>query len=175
MYNDDNIQFVDVNIEIFVMKMRTLVISTHYIGNVDHSDENQPPYDKNMFDFETTNTINTARAGRVTHAPDIFEYFQFNLHTQGHEQIKYSDELAVSFVKTIAHYKSLMIEKETMKGQQFLETLSLNEGINKIRERGYDAAFDEAQQLHERGVLKPVYNKDLSCQERKELWIALFS
>ena len=49
----------------------------------------------------------------------------------------------------------------------FAETYSLNKGLKKFGERGYEAAFSEMKQLHERGVFAPRDINSLTQQEKR--------
>jgi hypothetical protein len=53
------------------------------------------------------------------------------------------------------------------KGFPFLETFSLNKRLKQFGGKGYNAAFDEVHQLHERAVFKPINVKDLTQLEHK--------
>ena len=53
------------------------------------------------------------------------------------------------------------------KFHKFIVTYSLKKGLKEFGKKGYDAAFGEIKQLHDRVVFRPVNVSDLSPQEKK--------
>ena len=49
----------------------------------------------------------------------------------------------------------------------FVQTYTLNKGIKKFGDRGYEAAYKEVEQLHKRMVFEPIDVNTLTPQERK--------
>jgi hypothetical protein len=69
--------------------------------------------------------------------------------------------------KTIHHYNNMKYVENTQNEYALLETYSLNKGLKQFGNQGYDAAFEDICQLHERSVFKPINWKDLTQQERR--------
>ena len=118
----------------------------------EESDENEIDDNDTIHDEELDNEVlddeeiinnYVTRTGRIVRPPEKLCLHQCHLQTQGHVETEYGFETA----KMIATQMVLMNEKYS-----FAETYSLNKGLKKFGERGYDAALNEMRQLHERGV-----------------------
>jgi hypothetical protein len=110
-------------------------------------------------------------------APDKKSYIKNNdsirasapdhLLTQGFRASSYSSENAPMIAKIMHHYNNMVKTKECKKYYAFLETFSLKKGLQKFGKKGYDAAFGEIEQLHNRAVFQPIYVNKLTQQEKK--------
>jgi hypothetical protein len=72
-----------------------------------------------------------------------------------------SEENGIVIAKTIHHFNNMVLEN-SKKAYNFLEIYSLNKGLKEFGEKGYDTAFDEIKQLHQRTVFKPIILTDLT-------------
>ena len=79
---------------------------------------------------------------------------------------EYDNEYALLMARTIMDFRDR--DKNCEVGSSFAETYSLNTGIKKLGERGYNAAFDEVNQLHQRGCFQPIDVNLLAPEERKK-------
>ena len=55
------------------------------------------------------------------------------------------------------------------KSVSFIETYSLKSGLKKFGTKGEVAAYKEMKQLHDRGVFKPMYPKNLLTAESRKI------
>ena len=76
-------------------------------------------------------------------------------------------EYSMETAKIIATKIVAMNDMAMSNNYSFAETYSLNKGLKKFGERGYEAALNEMKQLHERGVFAPRDIKTLTQQERR--------
>jgi Reverse transcriptase (RNA-dependent DNA polymerase) len=129
-------------------------------GDFDNINED---YDENLYDYDVTTTEQTTKSGRVSKAPNRFGFQQHNLLTQGHQTTEYSIETAKVIAKTMCYCNNMINNKN----HSFLETYSLKKGLKHFGAKGYDAAFGEIKQLHDRVAFKPIHIKDLTQQEKK--------
>ena len=89
-----------------------------------------------------------------------------HLITQVLDRTEYDNEYALLMARTIMDFRDR--DKNCEVGSSFAETYSLNTGIKKLGERGYNAAFDEVNQLHQRGCFQPIDVNLLAPEERKK-------
>ena len=87
--------------------------------------------------------------------------------TQMLEHATYDNEYAMLIVRTINEMKERKLNAEG--GVSFAETFSLKKGIKVLGEKGEKAAFDEVNQLHQRGCFSPVDVKSLSKEDRERV------
>jgi Reverse transcriptase (RNA-dependent DNA polymerase) len=130
-------------------------------------DDEQEEYDEQLFDFEVNQNNQRTRSGRTTKVPDRLTFNQYQLLTQGHKETLYSSESAQVIAKTM-HYLNHMVQTTKNIGSySFATTFSLKKGLKKFGKKGYDAAFGEIKQLHDRIVFQPINVNNLSPLERK--------
>ena len=113
------------------------------------------------------------KSGRVTHSVDQYEpsmkgqsYNQCHLHTQSNDQTEYDTEHA----RLIANVMTDMNERAkcgNLTEHSFVESFSLKKGLKKFGQQGYEAAFGEMKQLHDRTVFKPIDVSKLTQQEKQ--------
>ena len=89
------------------------------------------------------------------------------------EATEYKTELAqyaVSLLQALKHRTSLTKEKSPQDKREgcFLVTYSLQKGIKKFKQPGYDAAKGEMKQLHDRSCWSPIDVSSLSPTERRK-------
>jgi hypothetical protein len=75
-------------------------------------------------------------------------------------------------LKYINYHNILLIPVNQMMSKfqnqyQLTQTYSLNAGLKKFEEKGWDAALGETKQLHDRRVFKPIDASTLSALERR--------
>ena len=86
-----------------------------------------------------------------------------NIVTQTAKKDEYTEEEAV----VMAIFINEMNNQTTERKKSFLETYSLKQGIKKFGEKGYNAAFGEMLQLHQRKCFKPVGISEMTNREKK--------
>ena len=86
-----------------------------------------------------------------------------NLVTQTTEKTEYSTQEAT----VMAIFINKMNNQDVKKRMSFLETYSLKQGIRKFGEKGYNAAFAEMLQLHQRKCFRPIGIATMSSREKK--------
>ena len=79
----------------------------------------------------------------------------------------YDDEYALMMVRTITEMRDWEARGRTE--VSFAETFSLSKGYKVLGDSGQKAAFNEVDQLHKRGVFKPIDPSNLSKAERSRV------
>jgi hypothetical protein len=126
-------------------------------SNQDSSDENNGQGDQgNPTPFKTT------RFGRVSKPPMKLSLSQYNIPTQGYNNIEYTTTSARVFAITVNQTMNKFQNQ-----YQFIQTYSLNAGLKKFGEKGWDAALGDMKQLHDRRVLKPIDASKLSALDKR--------
>ena len=83
---------------------------------------------------------------------------------QNHVQQQYQFTEA----KLIANYIwELGQAAQNKSGESFIQTYSLIKGLKKFGDKGYDAAFGEMKQLHDREVFRPINVSEMTPLEKK--------
>jgi hypothetical protein len=104
----------------------------------------------------------TKRSGRVSKPPVKLSLSQYNIPTQGNKNIEYTF--------TSARVFAIIVNQMVSKFQNqyhFIQTYSLNAGLKKFGEKGWDAALGEMKQLHDRRVFKPIDASTLSALDKR--------
>jgi hypothetical protein len=122
-------------------------------------------YDAALYEFDVLKSETELQSGRISKPPTRYGFN--NLLTQGHEESEYSVESAKIISKIINHMNNIIKYPNYAKGNSFVETFSLKKGLKHFGDKGYDAAFGEIKQLHDRVVFQPKHIKDLTQQEKK--------
>ena len=139
------------------------------IEEVDILDE----YDEAHYNYDNLRPLHTTQSGRTSRAPELFSNYgkqqkqQHFIFTQGHKETLYSIESAQIIAKTMHYLNNMIHSKKYEKLYSFVVTYSLNKCLKHFGQKGYDAAFGEVKQLHDRVVFRPVNISDLTPQERK--------
>lgn len=137
------------------------------VNNDDNENDNMEEYDENLFDYEVAQTTQKTRSGRVTRAPDRLNFIQHHIFTSGHKETQYSLVTAQVIAKTMDYLNNLVLSTKKDGKYSFVVTYSLKKGLKKYGKKGYDAAFGEMKQLHDRIAFRPVNVNDLTPQERQ--------
>ena len=95
------------------------------------------------------------------------DYNANNFVTQVLDNATYDAEIALMMAKTIFKFRDR--STNAIAGMSFAKTYSLKAGIRVLGERGEKAAFDEVNQLHQRGCFDPVDVTSLSQEERDKV------
>jgi hypothetical protein len=113
----------------------------------------------------------TTSSGRIVRPPSKLNLHQCHLQTQGYNKNEYSLETAKVIAQTINGFNNHMVNKK----YSFIETYSLKRGLKQFGQKGYDAAFGEMQQLHDRAVFAPVdVNKLTQLEKRRAMESLIF-
>ncbi len=107
-------------------------------------------------------TIRTA-SGREVRPPNRLNMHQCHLITQGHEETIYTIDNAKVIAQNIVAFNNCMVNKQSA----FAQTYSLQRGLKHFGKKGYDAAYSEMKQLHDRTVFVPVNVQSLTPQEKR--------
>jgi hypothetical protein len=93
--------------------------------------------------------------------------YGFHLFTQGHKETQYNPDIAKSIAMTMNHFNNMRMTNNTKSQYAFVVTYSLKKGLKHFGPKGYDAAFSEVKQLHDRIVFRPVNINKLTPLEKK--------
>ena len=96
---------------------------------------------------------------------------QMHLQTEEANAEEYSNEIARYWVQMMQAVKErfiLQARKVTRKKahKNFLVTYSLNKGLKKFKQKGFDAAKGEMQQLHDRSCWQPIHVSTMTQAEK---------
>jgi Reverse transcriptase (RNA-dependent DNA polymerase) len=136
------------------------------VDNNNNKDEEEE-YDEQLYDYDIAQNNQRTRSGRVTKAPERLTFNQYQLLTQGHKETSYTIETAQVIAKTMHYINNMVHTTKNNKSYSFATTFSLKKGLKKFGKKGYDAAFGEIKQLHDRIVFQPINVNNLSPLERK--------
>ena len=120
--------------------------------------------------------------GRPTRSRATVQRFNPQMKGQSHDQVhlQINESEATEYETDVAQYAvNLLMQMRDCTNtskpwtrsstwKNFLITYSLKKGIEKFKERGYESARKEMQQLHDRSCWYPIHLKDLSNAERKK-------
>ena len=142
--------------------------------NIENSDNDDDNDDDDVDEDKTkAEPEGPRRSARETKPVESYEpsmtgkvYETNHLVTQMLERAEYDDEYVLLMIRTIMDMRDKDENSEV--GSSFAETYSLNTGIKKLGERGYNAAFDEVNQLHQRGCFHPIDVNQLTPAEREK-------
>ena len=123
-------------------------------------------------DDDTTETTETARrSARIPKPVQQYEpsmkgqsYEDSHFITQMIDRAEYDNEYALLIARTITELQHRKLNEKN--GKSFAETYTLKTGIKKFGTRGYNAAYNEVKQLHQRDCFVPVKIGKLSKEER---------
>lgn len=127
-------------------------------------------YDEELYNYDIIQSTQTTRSGRATKAPERLGFLQHHIFTQGHKETEYTFESSKIIAKTIHYLNNIMHtckHNSFYKFHNFVVTYSLKKGLKEFGKKGYDAAFGEVKQLHDRVVFRPVNVNDLTPLEKK--------
>jgi hypothetical protein len=122
--------------------------------------------EENIEDRDNEPEVKVTRSGRVYRAPAKLNLRQCHLHTQGYSKEEYSIETGRVIAEYINNFSHIKINK-LHKRHSFVETFSLNKGLQNFGQKGHDAAYNEMKQLHDRGIFIPVDISTLTQHEKK--------
>ena len=127
---------------------------------VDDDDEEDEPA------AEAAGPAVVTRSGRAVTAPQRLNLHQSHLPTQSVEPEEYDPAYARVIANFVCELNAMQLNSQH-KHHSHLVTYSLQKGLKQFGERGYDAAYGEMKQLHQRKAFAPVDVSSLSEQERR--------
>jgi hypothetical protein len=132
--------------------------------NVTESCSNQDSSVENNDQGNQGNPIpnKTTRFGRVSKPHTKLSLSKYNIPTQGYNNIEYTTTSARVFAITV----NQMMNK-FQNQYQFIQIYSLNDGLKKFGEKGWDAALGEMKQFHNRRVFKRIDASKLSALDKR--------
>ena len=95
--------------------------------------------------------------------------FHNHLHTESVEPTEYDEDIAKYAAMLLQHLNEREISREErQEGYNLLVTYSLQKGIKKFGDKGYESAKSEMKQLHDRNCWTPIQISTMTPQEKKK-------
>jgi hypothetical protein len=135
----------------------------------DDNEEFNPSIDEDEQGDDDNNpeAVRVTRSGRVSRPPTKLTLIQHNLFTQAHDaREEYSIESARVIAMAMCRMNDMILNPQTDKEWQFVQSYSLMKGLKKFGGEGRQAAYKEMKQLHDRVVFKPINVSELTEQEK---------
>jgi hypothetical protein len=119
-------------------------------------------------DEDNPEELRVTRSGRVSRPPTKLTLIQHQLFTQAHHtREEYSMESARVIAMAICRMNDMILNPQSDKEWQFVQSYSLMKGLKKFGGEGRQAAYKEMKQLHDRVVFKPIKVSELTEQEKR--------
>ena len=133
------------------------------------SGDNDEEFDGDTMDASETTGVNdegasSSRPRRATRPPSRYQDYQMMEIECG--------EQGARIIATVMEY--LLHQHHIVRHHSHAQTYSLKKGLAKFGQRGYDGAFKEMQQLHDRTCFRPLHARDLTDTERARVIESLF-
>ena len=149
--------------------------------NNDNRQENEQ-LDEEDIDEEERDEVQESASARPTRSRKPNKVFSPKMTGKSHDQqthIMVDESQATEYDKDVAQYAANFLTalqnrvirskpKPTKKGNSFLVTYSLKKGLEKFKDKGYQAARGEMEQLHDRKCWQPIKPEELQGSERKK-------
>jgi hypothetical protein len=183
MYDDMEIEVDDDNDELDPNEIGNIVSEIHPCNSKQHEENHDDGQDDEEYptnetddasnesvssqddedNDQATQTYKTTWSGRVSKPPVKLSFSQYNIPTQGYQYIEYTYNSAKAFAVSLNHMMD-----DSKQYFQFVQTYSLNKGIQRFGKKGWDAAFGEMKQLNDREVFEPIDVSKLSAKEKRQ-------
>ncbi len=136
----------------------------------EHEEEQQEEQTEDTPAEEAENNPHyTMRSGRISRPPERLQAYQAQQHLEMTDAPveEYTRETAQVIANNMCHWNNMCQHFDDQQLLMFVQTYSLNKGLQKFGEPGRKAAHKEMKQLHDRVVFKPIHIKDMTALEKK--------